>query len=54
MDNLEKRVNDYINNELLNFYNIKTNPLEGNDLKDSILNRLFSRKWSSKAHFKRS
>ena len=51
MDNLEKRVNDYINNELLNLNNIETNPLEGKDLKDSILNRLFSRKWSRKAQF---
>ncbi len=51
MDNLEKRVNDYINNELLNFNNIETNPLEGLDLKESILNRLFSRKWSRKAQF---
>ncbi len=51
MNNLENRVNDYINNELLNFNNIKTNPLEGKDLKDSILNRLFSRKWSRKAQY---
>ena len=51
MNNLETRVNDYINNELLNFNNIETNGLEGKDLKDSILNRLFSRKWSRKAQF---
>ena len=51
MDSLETRVNNYINNELLNFNNIETNPLEGKDLKDSILNRLFSRKWSRKAQF---
>ena len=51
MDNLETRVNDYINNELLNFNNIVTNSLEGKDLKDSILNRLFSRKWSRKAQY---
>ena len=37
MNNLEERVNNYINNELLNFNNIDTNPLEGKDLKDSIL-----------------
>ena len=29
MDSLETRVNKYINNELLNFNNIETNPLEG-------------------------
>ena len=51
MNELETRVNDFINNELLNFNNIQTNPLDGNDLKDSILNRLFSRKWSRKAQF---
>ena len=51
MDSLETRVNNYINDELLNFNNIETNPLEGNNLKDSILNRLFSRKWSRKAQF---
>ena len=51
MNELEIKVNDYINNELLNFNNIHTNPLEGKDLKDKILNRLFSRKWSRKAQF---
>ncbi len=51
MSDLEKRVNDYINNELLDFNNINTNPLEGDTLKDGILNRLFSRKWSRKAQF---
>ena len=51
MNSLEKKVNDYINNELLNFNNIETNDLVGKDLKDSILNRLFSRKWSRKAQF---
>ena len=38
MNDLEARVNNYINNELLNFSNIETNELEGKDLKDSILN----------------
>ena len=51
MNDLETKVNDYINNELLNFNNIHTNPLEGADLKNKILNRLFSRKWSRKAQF---
>lgn len=51
MNNLETIVNEYINNKLLNFNNIETNSLEGKDLKDSILNRLFSRKWSRKAQF---
>lgn len=51
MNNLETIVNEYINNKLLNFNNIETNSLEGKDLKDSILNRLFSRKWSRKTQF---
>ena len=51
MEKLEERVSNYINNELLNFNNIETNPLEGKDFKDSILNRLFSRKWSRKAQY---
>ena len=51
MDNLETRVNEYINNELLNFNNIETNGLDGNSLKEGILNRLFARKWSRKAQF---
>lgn len=51
MNDLETKVNDYINNELLNFNNIRTNPLEGANLKNKILNRLFSRKWSRKAQF---
>lgn len=51
MTNLEKRINDYINNEVLNFNNIKTNDLDGNTLEEKILNRLFSRKWSRKAQF---
>lgn len=49
MSNLETRVNNYINNQLLNFNNINTNELKGKDYIDSILNRLFSRKWSRKA-----
>lgn len=51
MNNLELKVNSYINNELLDFNDIKTNPLDGNDIKDKILNRLFSRKWSRKAQY---
>lgn len=51
MDELTIVVNDFINNQLLNFNNIKTNELKGNNLKDKILNRLFSRKWSRKAQF---
>lgn len=50
-DNLTRKVNDYINNEVLNFNNISTNQLKGTDYKDSVLNRLFSRKWSRKAQF---
>lgn len=51
MSELETKVNNYINYELLNFNNINTNELEGNDTKSKILNRLFSRKWSRKAQF---
>lgn len=51
MNELEKRVNTCINQELLNFNNIQTNPLNGNNIRDMILNRLFSRKWSRKAQF---
>ena len=51
MSDLERKVNDYINNELLNFNNIVTNELQGSTLKEQILNRLFSRKWSRKAQF---
>lgn len=51
MNDLETRVNDYMNNQLLNFNNIETNGLEGNTLKEQILNRLFSRKWSRKAQY---
>lgn len=49
MSDLEIRVNNYINNVLLDFHNINTNDLQGKDYVDSILNRLFSRKWSRKA-----
>lgn len=51
MSELEIKVNHYINEQLLNFNNIETNDLEGNTLKEQILNRLFSRKWSRKAQF---
>lgn len=51
MKDLEKLVNDYVNNELLNFNNIKSGELQGNTYKEQILNRLFSRKWSRKAQY---
>lgn len=51
MNDLEKKVNEYINQVLLNFNNIQTNPLNGNNIKEMIINRLFSRKWSRKAQF---
>lgn len=51
MSELEIKVNQYINEQLLNFNNIETNELEGNTLKEQILNRLFSRKWSRKAQY---
>ena len=51
MSELEVKVNQYINDQLLNFNNIETNELEGKTLKEQILNRLFSRKWSRKAQY---
>ena len=51
MDKLEIKVNKYINEQILNFNNIETNELEGSTLKEQILNRLFSRKWSRKAQY---
>lgn len=48
-DNLKNIVKDYINKNLLDFNNIKTNSLDGKNYIDSILNRLLSRKWSRKA-----
>ena len=51
MSELEIKVNKYINDQILNFNNIETNELEGNTLKEQILNRLFSRKWSRKAQY---
>lgn len=51
MTDLELKVNNYINQDLLNFNNIQTNSLEGKNTKDMILNRLFSRKWSRKAQY---
>ncbi len=51
MSELEIKVNNYINDQLLNFNNIETNGLEGNTLKEKILNRLFSRKWSREAQY---
>lgn len=51
MQDLEKMVNAYVNNELLDFNNIKSGELKGNNYKQKVLNRLFSRKWSRKAQF---
>ncbi|MCI8347646.1 MAG: hypothetical protein HFJ12_06865 [Bacilli bacterium] len=51
MEELTIKVNNFINEQLLDFNNIKTNKLEGANLKEKILNRLFSRKWSRKAQF---
>lgn len=49
MSDLKTKVNNYINEELLDFNTIHTNELQGKDYVDSILNRLCSRKWSRKA-----
>ena len=51
MEQLEDRINNYINEQILNFNNIETNELVGKSLKEQILNRLFSRKWSRKAQY---
>ena len=52
MENLEKRVSNFINNELLNFNNFKEEPLNGKDYREKVLNRLFLKRYAKKAQYK--
>ena len=49
MNNLQQIINSYVNDELLNFNNIKEYSLNGLDFKEQILNRLFLQRYSKKS-----
>lgn len=49
MRDLVEKVNLYINNELLNFNNIKEYYLNGTNFREQVLNRLFLQKYSKKS-----
>lgn len=51
MKDLEKRVSEYINYELLNFNNFKKEILNGKNYKDKVLNRLFLKRYAKKAQY---
>lgn len=51
MNNLEEKVNSYVNNELLNFNNIKEDTLNGNSYREKVLNRLFLKRYAKKAQY---
>ena len=51
MDELEKRVNDYINSNLLDFNNFPETTLDSNNFKQEVLKRLFLKRYSKKAQF---
>ena len=51
MDELKNKVNNYINNELLDFDNFPENSLDKNNFKQDILKRLFLKKYSKKAQY---
>lgn len=51
MENLEKIVSEYINNELLNFNNFKEETLNGKDYREKVLNRLFLKRYAKKAQY---
>ena len=51
MNDLEKKVNDYINNNLLNFNNFPELSLNKENLKDEVLRRLLLKRYSKKAQF---
>lgn len=51
MDNLEKKVNEYINNNLLNFNNFPEISLDKENFKLEVLRRLFLKRYSKKAQF---
>ena len=51
MENLERIVSEYINNELLNFNNFKEETLNGKDYREKVLNRLFLKRYAKKAQY---
>ena len=51
MENLEKIVSEYINNQLLNFNNFKEETLNGKDYREKALNRLFLKRYAKKAQY---
>lgn len=51
MDELEKKVNEYINNNLLNFNNFPETSLDKENFKQEVLRRLFLKRYSKKAQF---
>lgn len=51
MNDLEEKVCSYVNNELLNFNNIKEDTLNGNNYREKVLNRLFLKKYAKKAQY---
>ena len=51
MDELEKKVNEYINNNLLNFKNFPETSLDKENFKQEVLRRLFLKRYSKKAQF---
>ncbi len=51
MNSLEERIYKYVNNELLNFNNIKEDSLNGNNFRQQILNRLFLKRYAKKAQY---
>ena len=51
MNELETKVNEYINNTLLNFNNFPEKSLDKEDFKQEVLRRLFLKKYSKKAQF---
>ena len=51
MDELKAKVNNYINNELLDFDNFPETSLDKNNFKQEVLKRLFLKKYSKKAQY---
>ena len=51
MEELEKKVSEYINNEVLDFNNFKKEVLNGKNYKEKVLNRLFLKRYAKKAQY---
>ena len=51
MDELEQKVNDYINNNLLNFNNFPETSLNKENFREEVLKRLYLKKYSKKAQY---